>query len=191
MKNKLVVFTGPSGVGKATIEKELFKDKDLKLAFSISVTTRTPRAGEKNGREYYFVSMDEFNKMIDEDKFLEWNSHFSNKYGTLISEVERISSEGFTPFLEVEVNGAENIIKKYDKKNIVSIFIAPPSIEELRQRIKERGSENDEQIDERVARVSEEMAKIGLFDHIVVNDTVEEAVEKIKMILRGQNGSHN
>lgn len=71
MKNKLVVFTGPSGVGKATIEKELFKDKDLKLAFSISVTTRTPRAGEKNGREYYFVSMDEFNKMIDEDKFLE------------------------------------------------------------------------------------------------------------------------
>lgn len=191
MKNKLVVFTGPSGVGKATIEKELFKDKDLKLAFSISVTTREPRAGEKNGREYYFVSMDEFNKMIEENKFLEWNSHFSNKYGTLISEVERIANEGFTPFLEVEVNGAENIIKKYDKQNIVSIFIAPPSLEELRQRIKERGSENDEQIDERVARVSEEMAKIGLFDHIVVNDTVKEAVEKVKNILRGQHGTHN
>lgn len=183
--NKVIVFTGPSGVGKATVEKLLFEDESLRLRFSISATTRAPRPGEKDGVHYHFISLEEFDKKIKEDAFVEWNAHFSNKYGTLKSEITRIQNEGFRPFLEIEVNGAENIIKKFGKENVISIFIAPPSIEELRARITARGTESQEQINERISRVEEEMTKQDLFDHVVINDTVESAANKIKEILKG------
>lgn len=183
--NKVIVFTGPSGVGKATVEKKLFEDKSLRLCFSISATTRAARPGEEHGKQYYFISHEDFDQKIKNDEFVEWNAHFSNKYGTLKSEIKRIQDEGFLPFLEVEVNGAENVIKRFGKENVVSIFLAPPSISELKERITLRGTETPEQIDERIARVEEEMQHITHFDFIVVNDTLDHAVDQVKNILKG------
>lgn len=186
LKGKLIVFTGPSGVGKATIEHELFKDLSLKLSFSVSATTRAARPGEVNGKHYFFLSRQEFDQKIANNEFVEWNEHFSNKYGTLKSEVERIMNEGHNPFLEIEVVGAKNIIDKFGKNEIISIFIAPPSVEALRERIKKRGAETEEQINERISRVDEEMAYMKLFEHVVVNDDLESAVEKVKNIIKGE-----
>lgn len=182
--NKVIVFTGPSGVGKATVEKKLFEDESLRLRFSISATTRAPRPGETHGVQYYFISEEEFNARIANDEFVEWNAHFSSKYGTLKSEIKRIQDEGGLPFLEIEVNGAENVIKKFGKENVISIFLAPPSIEELRERITSRGTETKDQINERIARVNEEMTHQNNFDFVVINDSVEHAAEKIKKILK-------
>lgn len=184
LDNKIIIFTGPSGVGKATIEHELFKDTDLKLALSVSATTRKPRQGEEHGKHYYFISHEEFDKLIEEDAFVEWNAHFSNRYGTLKSEMTRIQNSGSIPFLEVEVNGAKNIIEKSDKKDILSIFIAPPSLEDLKDRIRSRGSETDDQLSERFSRVEEEMSHVAMFDHVVINDTVERAVAQVKNIIK-------
>ena len=186
MKSKFVVFTGPSAVGKATIEKHLFADKDLNLCLSVSATTRAPRKGEVDGIHYYFISKDEFNKKIHENAFVEWNSHFSHDYGTLKKEITRIANDGKVPFLEVEVIGAKNIIKNYGRDKIISIFIAPPSLEDLADRLRERGTENEDQIKERLERVKVELqyAEDGLFDHIVINDNVEDAVKEIKSIIK-------
>lgn len=184
LNNKIIIFTGPSGVGKATIEHELFKDKDLKLALSVSATTRKPRLGEVHGTHYYFISHEEFDKLIEEDAFVEWNAHFSNRYGTLKSEMIRIQKYGSIPFLEVEVMGAKNILDKTDKKDVLSIFIAPPSLEDLKDRIRSRGSETDEQLSERFSRVEEEMSHIKMFDHVVINDTIEKAVAEVKKIIK-------
>lgn len=185
--NKLIVFTGPSAVGKATIEKKLFNDKSLKLRFSISATTRQPRPGEVDGVHYHFMTHEEFDKKIAEDQFIEWNEHFSNKYGTLKSEIKRISDEGYSPFIEVEVIGAKNIIEEYGNDNIISIFIAPPSIDSLRERISERGTETPEQIEERITRVENELEYTHLFQNIVINDTVAHAAEQVKeIILKGK-----
>lgn len=184
LNNKIIIFTGPSGVGKATIEKELFNDKDLQLALSVSATTRKPRPGEVHGQHYYFISHEEFDKLITEDAFVEWNAHFSNRYGTLKSEMTRIQKSGFIPFLEVEVMGAKNIIDKSNKDDVLSIFIAPPSLEDLKDRIRARGSETDDQLSERFARVEEEMSHIKMFDHVVINDTVEKAVSEVKAIIK-------
>lgn len=184
LKNKIIIFTGPSGVGKATIEKELFDDKELQLALSVSATTRKPRSGEVHGKHYYFISHEEFDKLIEEDAFVEWNAHFSNRYGTLKSEMKRIQESGSIPFLEVEVMGAKNILDKSLKDDVISIFIAPPSLEDLKDRIRARGSETDEQLSERFLRVEEEMSHIKMFDHVVINDVVEKAVNEVKQIIK-------
>lgn len=184
--NKLVVFTGPSAVGKATIEKRLFNDESLKLRFSISATTRKPRPGEVDGVHYHFMSHEQFDEKIKNDEFIEWNEHFSNKYGTLKSEVERISSEGYKPFIEVEVIGAKNIIEQYGNENLVSIFIAPPTLEDLRKRMLERGTETQEQVNGRLDRVRHELEFTHLFQHVVVNDSIDNAVQQVKDILKGK-----
>lgn len=185
MKNKLIVFTGSSGVGKYTIEKELLKDKDLNIQVSISATTRKPRVNEKDGVHYYFISKKEFNKRIKKNDFIEWNQHFSNKYGTLKSEITKIFNENKTPFIEVEVMGAKNIIKNFDKKNLISIFVSPPSVEEIKKRIILRNTETKKQIKERISRINEEMKYINLFDYVVVNDDLDICVQKIKKIIQG------
>jgi len=182
--DKIVVFSGPSGVGKATIEKELFANKDLKLRLSCSATTREKREGEVDGIHYYFISEKEFDKKIIAREFVEWNEHFSNKYGTLKAELKRIFSHGEIPFIEVEPVGAKNIFDKFDKKDIISFFITPPSIEELKQRIVSRGTESGDQIDERMRRVQSELEYKKLFDHIITNDSVKSAVAKITKILK-------
>lgn len=183
MKNKLIVFTGPSGVGKSTIEKHLFNDPELKLKLSCSATTRKPRNGEKNGQHYFFISHDEFNKKIENDEFVEWNAHFSNKYGTLKSEIKKISDDGYYPFLELETFGARNVMNRYGEDNIISIFVAPPSIEELKSRIVNRGTESDEQIQERMAKVEEEMSQRRHFQHIVINNNVKQTANEIRKII--------
>lgn len=186
MKSKLIIFTGPSGVGKATIEQELFKDKSLRLSFSVSATTRKPREGEIDGVHYHFLSMEEFDKRIANGEFIEWNAHFSNKYGTLISEVERIKAEGLNPMLEIETVGAKNVMNKFGKDQVLAIFIAPPSVAALRERIRARGSETEAQLEERVSRVDEEMADMHLFNYVVVNDDLHDAVNQVKSIIKGE-----
>lgn len=178
--NKVIILCGPSGVGKATIEKFLFDDKDLNLSFSVSATTRDKREGEEDGKEYYFIDRNNFDKKIEANEFVEWNEHFSNKYGTLKSEIKRLQDAGHLPFIEVETFGAENIINQLGKENVISIFISPPSIEELEKRIRNRQTETDEQIKERMVKVSEELSKINLFDINVVNDVAETAAEETK-----------
>ena len=181
--NKLIIFTGPSAVGKATIEKELFKNKNLKLALSVSATTRKPRQTETDGEHYTFISHEEFDQKIKNNEFLEWNEHFFNKYGTLYSEIKRIKSNGYNPFLEVEVIGAKNILEKYDPKHVVSIFIAPPSLEALMKRIKERGTETQAEIDSRLSRAKEELSYSDMFDYVVVNDDLTKTVKEVEEIL--------
>ena len=183
MKNKLVLFTGPSGVGKSTIENYLFNDSELKLKLSCSATTRKPRNGEKNGNHYFFISEEEFDKKIANHEFLEWNAHFSNKYGTLKSEIQKILDSGYQPFLELETFGAKNVMQEYGEENIISIFLAPPSIEELKFRIINRGTENTEQIHERMTKVEEEMSQKRHFQHIVINHDVKQAISEIKKII--------
>ena len=181
--DKIVVFSGPSGVGKATIEKELFANKDLKLRLSCSATTRKKRKGEVNGKHYHFISKEEFNAKIRNNEFIEWNEHFSNKYGTLKSELSNIKKNGEIPFIEVEPVGAKNIFDQFDSTEIISFFISPPSVEELKQRIISRGSETTEQIEERMERVKSELEFIDLFDHNIINDSVEAAAGKVIAIL--------
>ena len=185
MKNKVIVFTGCSGVGKYTIEKELLKDQDLNIQVSVSATTRKPRVGEKDGVHYHFISQKEFNNKIQKNDFIEWNQHFSNKYGTLKNEITKIFNEGKTPFIEVEVIGAKNIIKNFGKKNLISIFVSSPSIDEIKKRIMQRNTETKEQIEERIMRIKEEMKYIKLFDYVVVNDDLDKCVQKIKKIIQG------
>ncbi len=183
--NKIVVLSGPSGVGKATVEKHLFNNKELKLALSISATTRDKREGETNGKEYYFISDEDFVGKINNNEFLEWNEHFSNKYGTLKSEISRLQEDGKIPFLEIETHGAENVIKELGDENVISIFLSPPSLEELEKRIRNRKTENDQQIKERMIKVEEEMSKINEFDFEVKNDIAKDAAEKIIEYIKG------
>ena len=185
--NKFIIFTGPSGVGKQTLEKRLFEATD-NLGFSVSATTRAPRKGEVHGEHYYFLSHDEFDQHIMNKDFLEWNEHFGNKYGTLKSEINRIQAENKIPLFEVETHGAKNIMMQFDDSEYVSIFIAPPSVEELRRRIIGRSSETEDEINTRIKRVNEEMGYKKFFDHVVINDEVDKAADELIEIVRGING---
>ncbi len=186
MNNKLVIFTGPSAVGKATIEKHLFDDESLKLELSVSATTRKPREGEIDGVHYHFITREEFDEKIINNEFVEWNEHFSNKYGTLKSEINRIIEKGNVPFMEVEVIGAMNILQNCNSDEIISFFIKAPSMEELEKRIRSRGSENEKQIAERMSRVYEEMSFIDKFQYVVVNKDVNKAVREVTKIIKGR-----
>ena len=186
MKNKLIIFTGPSAVGKASIEKELFQNEELKLQLSISATTRKPREGEIDGMHYYFISSKEFDEKIKNNDFIEWNEHFSNKYGTLKSEITRIQKLNKIPFIEVEVIGAKNIINDYKDESIISIFIAPPSIEDLEKRMINRATETKEQIQERLCRVEKELGYKHIFDFVIINDEIKIASKKIKKIIQSE-----
>ncbi|QJG66886.1 guanylate kinase [Mycoplasma phocoenae] len=184
---KIIIFTGPSGVGKGTVEKHLFKDIALKLKLSVSATTRQPRNGEEDGIHYYFISKEEFEQHIAQNNLLEYSHHFNNYYGTLFSELDRISSEGYIPFLEVETNGALQILNNYKENNIegkiISIFVMPPSYKELKRRITERGSETPETIELRMEKAFDEIMHASFFQYTVINETVEDAYKQIKAII--------
>ncbi|WP_373423269.1 guanylate kinase [Mycoplasma iguanae] len=187
MNKKLIIFTGPSGVGKGTIEKLLFKNKDLKLKFSRSATTRKPRIGEKDGIDYFFLDHKTFEDKIANNEFIEWNKHFDNYYGTLHSEIDGILRSGYNAFLEIETTGALNILDFYIKRNkldnIISIFVMPPSLEELKSRIINRGTENEEQINKRLKKAENEIKIADKFKHKVINENLEQVTEEIKNIL--------
>lgn len=186
--SKIIIIAGPSGAGKGTIEKELFKDESLSLAFSVSATTRNPRPGEIDKEHYYFLKKDEFKKLIDKNRFIEWSNHLNNYYGTLISEVESKLNEGFNVLVEVDTTGALNIIEKYTKENkieeLITIFIMPPSIEELEKRILNRKSENDKSLKVRLAKAQEEMELSKNFMYCVINDKINLSTKKIKEIIK-------
>ena len=182
MKNlkKLIIITGPSGVGKGTVVKEIL-DKEKDVWLSISATTRNPRKGEIDGENYYFISDEMFKDMIDKQEFLEWAKFAGNYYGTPISSVNEKIEKGFIVLLEIEVEGAKQIKEKFPES--LSIFLLPPSKEELEKRIRNRGTEKEEAINERLSRANYEIASSDKFDFVLTNHFVEETVEGIFKII--------
>ena len=178
MKNlkKLIILTGPSGVGKGTVVKKLL-DEDKKIWLSISATTRVPREGEKEGENYYFLSEGEFKKMIEKKLFLEWAKFAGNYYGTPISSVNKKINEGFTVLLEIEVEGAKQIKEKFPES--LSIFLLPPNKLELEKRIRKRGTESEDSIIKRLKRANFEIISSKEFDFKVINYDVDETAKKI------------
>ena len=176
---KLIVISGPSGVGKGTIVNELLKKGDY--ALSISCTTRAPRVGEKEGVSYFFISRDKFFSMIEENGFLEYDNHFENYYGTPKEFVEK-QLQTKNVILEIEVNGAFRVKKSYP--DAILIMIAPPSTDELKARLVGRGTESAEDIAERLARLDYELSQSDKYDYTVVNDNLSGAVEEIENIIK-------
>lgn len=182
MKGKLIIISAPSGAGKSTIVRHLLSS-GLNLEFSISATTRAPRGFEKNGYEYYFMQVDEFRKRIDNNEFIEWEEVYKDQlYGTLKSEIERIWGHGNHVLFDVDVKGGINL-KKIFNQDALSIFIMPPSIEELEKRLLKRGTDNPEKIKMRVAKAAEEMKMAVHFDKIIINDILRLAEKKTQDIV--------
>lgn len=178
----LIIMSGPSGVGKGTIREELMKNGDLNLFYSVSMTTRGMRPGEVNGREYYFVSREEFDDNIARDNLLEWAEFVGNRYGTPRDKVEKMRDEGKNVLLEIEVNGTAQVLEKV-KGDACSIFIVPPSLEELENRIRGRGTEQDDVVKSRLAEAKHELGYRDQYKHIVVNDDLLTAVDEVRKII--------
>lgn len=177
----LIVLSGPSGVGKGTVRQAIFSQEDTKFEYSISVTTRKPREGERNGVDYFFKSREEFEHMIENKKLLEWAEYVGNYYGTPVDYVEQTLSEGKDVFLEIEVQGALQVREAFPEG--LFIFLAPPSLSELQNRIITRGTEFEELIRNRMAAAKEEIEMMDAYDYVVENDDVELACERIKAIV--------
>ena len=182
---KLIIFSAPSGTGKSTIINWLMAEhKELRLAFSISCTSRQPRGTEKNGVEYFFLSPEEFRQRIAKGEFLEYEEVYANRfYGTLKSQVERQASEGQNVVFDVDVKGGCNIKQHYGDRAL-SVFIQPPSVEELRRRLEARGTDAPEVIDQRIARAEYELGFAEQFDRVVVNDNLDKAKAEALDIIR-------
>lgn len=177
----LIVLSGPSGVGKGTVRKALFSQPDIQLQYSISVTTRQPREGEVDGVDYFFKTREQFEHMIRNNELLEWAEYVGNYYGTPIEYVEKTLQEGKDVFLEIEVQGAMQVRKVFPEA--LFIFLAPPSLGELRKRIETRGTESEELIRDRLKAAKEELEMMDAYDYVVENDKVELACERIKAIV--------
>ena len=183
MEGKLVIISAPSGAGKTTIVNHLL-DKGLNLEFSISATTRQPRGTEKNGKEYYFISPNEFRSRIGRNEFVEWEEVYSDQfYGTLRSEIERIWSHNNHVLFDVDPRGGIHLKDIYGTK-AVSIFVMPPSVEELEKRLVTRGTDTGEKIKIRVAKAVEEMKLASQFDHIIINDILDRAANEAREIVK-------
>jgi len=177
MKGKLIIFSAPSGAGKTTIVK-LLLEKLSELEFSISACSRAKRAEEKEGRDYYFLSVEEFKSKLENDEFLEWEEVYKDHfYGTLKSEIQRIWDKGKHVIFDVDVIGGLNIKKFYGEKAL-SIFVQPPSLTHLKERLKGRSTDTDENIEIRLGKAEEEMKYAKQFDKILINDDLGRAVEE-------------
>lgn len=180
----LIIMSGPSGVGKGTVRRLVMADKSLNLAYSVSMTTRPRREHETPGVDYFYVTKEEFQKTLDEDGFLEHAQFVGNYYGTPKAYVEKLRNEGKNVLLEIEVEGAKQVISKCHGSDVVTIFLIPPSMEELEQRIRKRGTESEEVIQQRLAKAQRELKLKYAYDYPVINDTVKSAADQIRKIIR-------
>lgn len=178
-KGILFVISGPSGVGKGTLRKELFKRIEG-LTYSVSCTTRQPREGEQDGVDYKFINLETFMSYVEENKFLEWAKVHGNYYGTLESDVRKLLDEGHDVVLEIDVQGALQVKNKMPEA--ILIFIMPPSEEELVRRLDRRGTESDRELEERIRNAKREILESKRYDFIVVNDDLESAVKELSLI---------
>jgi len=182
MKDKLVIISAPSGAGKSTIVSHLL-ESGISLEFSVSATTRQPRGYERNGKEYYFLTVEEFRKRIRNGDFIEWEEVYKEQfYGTLKEEIERIRTNGNHPLFDVDVKGGINL-KKIFRHEAISIFVMPPSKKELEKRLRMRGTDDRSGIRMRVAKAQEEIKLADQFDNIVINDRLEQTVNEVYNIV--------
>lgn len=182
-QGKLIVFSAPSGSGKTTLVRHLLKQQELNLEFSISATSREKRDNETDGKDYYFLDTQAFKNRIKNDEFLEWEEVYrDNFYGTLKTEVKRIWAKGKNVIFDIDVSGGLRIKRKFPDQTI-AIFVKPPSIDELKIRLKKRQTETNDKINMRIAKASAELATAPLFDVIVVNDDLDKAIaESYKLV---------
>jgi guanylate kinase len=188
-KGKLLVFSAPSGSGKTTIVRHLLQQDDLNLEFSISAATRAPRVEEIDGKDYYFMSITDFKKHIKAEDFVEWEEVYrDNFYGTLKSEVERIWAKGKNVIFDIDVAGGLRIKSKFPQETL-AVFVKPPSVDELKRRLKERSTETDDKINMRIAKAHVELATAPQFDKIIKNYDLDvaklEAYELVKSFVSG------
>lgn len=180
-KGLLIVYSGLSGVGKGTILERLMPMEDLNLAYSVSMTTRKPRANEVDGKNYFFVSKERFLDAVKNGELLEHARFVDNDYGTPKDYVEKMRNEGKNVILEIEIRGAKQVLEKCE--DALSIYIVPPSMEELERRIRERDTEDEDTIMKRIAKARREMLETDLYEHIVCNDDLDKAVEEVREII--------
>ncbi len=186
-KAKLFIVSGASGTGKTTLCRQL--EKELGLFFSVSATTRFPRSGEVHGKDYYFLSDAEFDKMLDGNKFLEWASVYDHRYGTPKDPIEESLKKGKDVLLDLDTQGALHLKKSYPEA--VLIFIKPPSLEALQQRLKGRATESAERMQQRIDRATHEIEESKNYDHIVLNRDLHEAKQELKKILQASHGGNS
>jgi guanylate kinase len=183
-QHKLIIIAAPSGAGKTSVVRHLLQAMPDELAFSISCATREPRSHEKNEIDYYYISVDEFKDRINRKEFVEWEMVYTGKYyGTLKSELQRIWHLHRSPLLDVDVKGGINVQEQYPTRSL-SLFIEPPSIEELERRLTARGTESPESIRSRISKASYEMTFKDHFDHIIINDKLETACKEAEKLVR-------
>lgn len=181
--HKIIIITAPSGAGKTSITKYLLKTFPDKLGFSVSAATRQPRSYEQNGKDYYFISTEEFLQKIQHDEFAEWEMVYEGKYyGTLKSELQRIWNDNKTPLLDIDVKGAIHVLQQY-RDHCLSLFIQPPSIDELRKRLESRGTESAESLQARLNKSAYELSFHDHFDHIIINDDLDKACKEAEQII--------
>lgn len=187
----LIILSGPSGVGKGTIRKRIMQESALKLVYSVSMTTRPIRPGEVEGKDYFFVSPEHFHSAIDREELLEWAEFVGNRYGTPKAQIESLRQQGNNVLLEIEINGAKQVMSKTMGPGLVTIFLMPPSFEALENRIRKRRTESESIIQERLDKAKREMNLHHDYQYLIINDDVERAALQIMDIIKERMQSMN